>query len=45
MWSSVKREAKSQLMKYRPGKEEEKLEVEEVKSNNLPSIKQLHTIR
>ena len=31
-------------MKYRPGKEETKLEVEEVLSNNLPSLKQLHTI-
>jgi len=31
-------------MKYRPSKEESKLEVEEVLSNNLPSLKQLHTI-
>jgi hypothetical protein len=44
MWSSVKREAKSQLVKYRPGTEEEKIEVQEVLSNNLPSLKELHTI-
>lgn len=44
MWSSVKRDTKSQLVKYRPGTEEGKLDVEEALSNNIPSLKELHTI-
>jgi hypothetical protein len=44
MWSSVKRETKSQLMKYRPGTEDGRSEVKEALSNNLPSLKDLHTI-
>ena len=31
-------------MKYRPGTEDGKIEVEEVPSNNIASLKELHTI-
>ena len=44
MWSSVKRDTKSQLVKYRPGTEDGKIEVEEAPSNNIASLKELHTI-
>lgn len=43
MWSSVKRDAKSQLVKYRNRTSvDNKIEVEDVASN--PSLKELHTI-